>query len=76
MVHFYSGLGCFAQYTPLERTYVSFLEHKHSVFMNVCVLLLRSVLSPFFNEIYLMPENPELSDVNKALKEHSNVAKR
>ncbi len=36
----------------------------------------RSILGPYFNEIYLMPETPELAGVNKTLKEHSNAPRR
>lgn len=43
-------------------------DHFKSVF--------RAVLSPYFNEIYLMPESPVLADVTTTLKRHLEGPKR
>ena len=56
----------------IESKYVTLISthHKSYIFVD------RSILGPYFNEVYLMPEVPELADVNRALKEHSHAPKR
>ena len=40
------------------------------------VCLNRSVLAPYFNEIYLLPESPVLTDVVEVLKKHVEAPRR
>ncbi len=54
---------------------------KYKAYVNPSSMILifdtRSLLGPYFNEIYLMPDNPELERVNRALKErYSNAPRR
>lgn len=44
--------------------------------MSLLLFWSSSLLGPYFNEIYLMPDKPELEKVNKALKDHSDATTR
>ncbi|XP_064394848.1 serine/threonine-protein kinase ATR-like [Halichondria panicea] len=44
-----------------------------STIFNFLIVENRTVLSPFFNEIYLLPETPEMAEVSLVLKEHSET---
>ena len=62
----------------LSFNYCHFLVNSCSVIFNLSITipLIRDVLLPYFNEIYLMPEYPSLKRVNTVLQASKEVGWR